>query len=330
MTIARIGASAATRIHGLGRLRAPRPPFLGSEVDRAHQSSIPSPIATASEPVSRAVDLPPELDPGERVARRRPARRRAARARREPGELGTASGEQDRRRFERARRGTGRTGARRRARATSACSSVRMRPSRLDLLGMRVRSAPAVERELELDRLGLRRGEVEGAGDRDVERPSAPLEDAREVACGPSETAKIVRSWPTATATRASSACSLRRGRRERAQEGECLEVDAVELHACATAASTWRSTSSRWAKTSRSRTVGSVPVRGLRRAPRVEDRVADRDRQRLLRVEADRVLEELRGRRPWAPRERGRRFGCSRSRGARRASAACSGRRTS
>ena len=114
----------------------------------------------------------------------------------------------------------------------------------------------------------------------------------------PSETAKVERSWPIETTTSAASAGSLvpGRGLAERAQEREGLEVDPGEADPGLLAG--------------RDVAVDQLAVGDDEQNPahrvalvvdalaehvEVEDRLLDRDRQRLLGAEPNGVLELLR-----------------------------------
>ncbi len=111
----------------------------------------------------------------------------------------------------------------------------------------------------------------------------------------PVETAIVVRSWPIATATSPPDVSLSSRRSLERAQQGECLEVDPDDLQAGASA---------RLQVAIDDLTVGddeedALPRGAVLALALVEDDVVEhglveRDRKNLLGAEADRVLELL------------------------------------
>src|SRR2546425_9518724 len=148
-----------------------------------------------------------------------------------------------------------------------------------------------------LVRLRLRRGQVEGTGDGDVQVLAAPLEHARELAhaaVGDGEGRAFVADGNRDERRARLPAALGRRG--ERAQERERLEVDPDQLDARLLA---------RGGVPVDKLAVGddeqdleyllAFPVDALLQHLVVEHGLLDRDRKRLLGAEADRVGELLR-----------------------------------
>ena len=176
------------------------------------------------------------------------------------------------------------------------------------------------EVELEHQLLRLVRGQAELAGDCGLELRAAPLEHAREVAddaVGDRERRAVVAE---STPRRPRPCSSSARPRRDGAQQRERLEVDRRRAR--------FRRLAGRDVVVDRL-AVGGGEEDAARDAARLVDaladdvvvdhRLVDRDRERLVRAEADRVRELALVVDP-STRGRGRRPGSCRCRGERRA----------
>ena len=137
-------------------------------------------------------------------------------------------------------------------------------------------------------------GWTSSACDRVLERVSAPVEDARELAGAAAGNEQGGRLVPDRHDHRGGVVVAVARRFRldEGAQQAQCLEVEASSLipARCATAAygSTW----SRGATTSRTRRVLAVLADALLEHPVVEHRLGQRDGKHLVRLEPDGVVE--------------------------------------
>ena len=154
------------------------------------------------------------------------------------------------------------------------------------------------ERELALDGLGLGRRAVELAGDRDVERRAAPVEHARELAdaaVGDGKGRAVVADRDD-DERRVRGRCVRRQRLAERAQQRERLEVDPRQPHAGLLAGGDVAVDQLAVGDDEQDPAHAlAVLVGPLAEDVVVEHRLLDRNRQRLLGAEADRVLELLR-----------------------------------
>src|SRR5919198_3097384 len=162
------------------------------------------------------------------------------------------------------------------------------------LVGQALRSGRTRKRECALDRLRLGRGQVERLRDGGVEGVAAPLEDPRELAHG------SVRDGErrTVVTDRDGDERRLLGGARlgQRAQERECLEVDPDDGQP-GLAARGQVAVDELAVGDDEKDAADPLPLLGLRLAEDavVENGLLDRDRERLLGAEADRVRELLR-----------------------------------
>ena len=186
------------------------------------------------------------------------------------------------------------------------------------------------EREVPLDRLHLARRAIELAGDRDVERPAAPVEHARKLAVEPGRDGDRRAVVADRDGDEPAGRLVSRRRSLERAQQGERLEVDPDDLQAGASA---------RLQVAIDDLAVGDDEEDALPRRcrPRARARRGRRSRARPRRAGSEGPPRRGSGSRSRAaarPRRRrsrrcARRSGCSRRRAERRASEACGARRS-
>ena len=185
-----------------------------------------------------------------------------------------------------------------------------------------------------LDRRRLRRRHVERARDRDVERPAAPVEHARELADAPvrdGEGRAVVADVDDDLRAGRRGRVGCRR-RRERAQQRERLEVDPGELDArpCLHASDVAVDELAVGDDEQHAPDGLPAPRRRARRAPASRAPPPRAGSAASPARGSGSRSRAASGRRCRRSRRCGRRCGCSRCRAARPSSAACASRRSS
>ena len=152
------------------------------------------------------------------------------------------------------------------------------------------------EREVALDRLDLARRAVELAGDRDVERPAAPVERRARTRSGARSRRRSSCGRGRSRPRRAPRTFVALGRRLERAQQRERLEVDPDDLQARpATRLQVAIDDLAVGDDEEDALPLGPVLAHLLVEDDVVEHGLVERDREDLLGAEADRVLELLR-----------------------------------